>query len=389
MSIRKIGIAWFSADQNVFQLVLGKKTSVGWLKSLDGLRAIAVLLVFLEHISGNVFRNDTPESGAFWGPFLNFGDAGMGRSGVYLFFVLSSFLLTSQLLKSKLNFKNPKFWLSYVLKRVLRIYPLYLFILLVYLIFPSFKFNIADVLQHLMLQEGLNHFWTIAVEVKYYLILPGIVWLTFLTLKRNLALSIGLFLVLIGVGEIGEAIDFSESRLAIAPHLPIFFIGSFAALAHAQILQLSEAVRQKIRSGMEITAILALLIILFSFQTVWTHAAWSWIFGGEIPHIPSNHWLYTLHGWLWAIFLVCHLHGQGFISKALSYSPLRFVGIVSFGIYLWHIAILGYLNAHLQMPSIVKFLAIFVVTLAVSTVTYLMIERPCMRLKFGFLAVKG
>lgn len=164
---------------------LPRSSSRNWFPSLDGLRAIAVILVFLEHVSGNVFSTASGED-KILDNFLNFSDSGMGRSGVHLFFVLSSFLLTKQLLKPRTSLKDKGFWLNYGFRRCIRIYPLYLVILLVYLIFPGFKYSIGDFISHVLLQKANNHFWTIPVEMKYYLLLPGFVLLITNIFKRKI-----------------------------------------------------------------------------------------------------------------------------------------------------------------------------------------------------------
>ncbi|MGJ3252739.1 MAG: acyltransferase family protein [Elainellaceae cyanobacterium] len=303
---------------NFLRLVPNKPASKTWLPSLDGLRAIAILLVLLEHITGNVFRDDLADNGAFFGPFLNFGDAGMGRSGVYLFFVLSSFLLTIQLLKPDINFKDFKLWVNYGFKRLIRIYPLYLFILLVYLIFPSFQYSLKDVFEHLILQKAGNHFWTIPVEIKYYLILPGIVWLLTKSLKRNIVHVTVLLAVFSVLSKFLELTIWSPERLSILPHLPIFLIGSLAAIIHTNLVNLSERINCNIKFSMEAISIGSILTILLTLKTVPTCFLWELLLGLEMPSFPSNHWLYLLHGLLWATFLVSHLHGKGQMSRLLS-----------------------------------------------------------------------
>ncbi len=84
------------------------------IKSLDGLRGLAVLLVLLSHMSNAQMHLL---------PFLDF--SGLGKAGVYLFFSLSAFLLTWQALKQAQQAPDPKYWLAYLLRRALRIYPLY------------------------------------------------------------------------------------------------------------------------------------------------------------------------------------------------------------------------------------------------------------------------
>lgn len=362
----------------VFDLVPDRPASKTWLPSLDGLRAIAVILVFLEHVTGNVLESSSSDRTLT--TFFNFGHAGMGRSGVYLFFVLSSFLLTSQLLRPSVKFRSFSLWINYGFKRFIRIYPLYLFVLLVYVVFPSFKYSFHDLAAHLALQAAGNHFWTIPVEVKYYFILPGIAWLISKLTQRSLLLAVLTMFSLMLISELIEATIWTSARLSVLPHLSIFLIGSLAALIHSQLLDQAEQ-PGRVKTAMEVLSILAVLGIAISLQTQPVHLAWLWLFGSEMPMIAGNHWLYQLHGLLWAVLLVCHLHGRGWISHALSWKPLRYIGVVSFGIYLWHIAVLGYLDAHLALPGFAKVAAIAIVTVAVATVTYITIEKPTLRLR--------
>ncbi|NJL86868.1 MAG: acyltransferase [Leptolyngbyaceae cyanobacterium SM1_1_3] len=364
----------------IFNSLSERAGSKNLLPSLDGLRAIAVILVFLEHITGNVFREDTVESGAFFGPFLNFGDVGMGRSGVYLFFVLSSFLLTSQLLKPHINFRDPVLWINYGFKRFIRIYPLYLCVLIVYYKFPSFKYDFGDVLSHLALQRAENHFWTLPVEIKYYFILPGIAWLMSRVLKRNLLLTILASVSLILLLSLMSATVSTPARLSILPHLPVFLVGSLAALVQVKLLGCTWLRQRHVSTVMEAIAILSLIGIVLSLPVGLSHGLWFWL-SDKVPAVLAAHWVYQLQGCLWAVFLVSHLHGRGWTQRFLSWKPLRHIGVVSFGIYLWHIAVLGYLDAHLEVPSFVKMLAITVVTVSVATVTYITIEQPAMQLR--------
>ncbi len=87
--------------------------------ALDGLRGLAVLIVIASHLS-----------------LLGFGlvpglpVGGIGKSGVYLFFVLSAFLLTRLLLeRTPARFADGRLWVGYAMRRVLRIWPLYLVVL--------------------------------------------------------------------------------------------------------------------------------------------------------------------------------------------------------------------------------------------------------------------
>ena len=136
---------------------------------LDGFRGLAVLFVLLAH-----------SSHAGYDPLgIDFNH--FGSVGVYLFFVLSAYLINRQMLEALAAQRaNLKFWLRYALRRVLRIYPMYLLALIAsYLLyvngFGGPIHNVDGILKHLSLTEAKGVFWTIPVEVAYYLISPLLV----------------------------------------------------------------------------------------------------------------------------------------------------------------------------------------------------------------------
>ena len=95
-------------------------TTGGHLDALDGLRGLAVLVVMASHWSN---------AGV---DLLPWSMSGTGKSGVYLFYVLSAYLLTRLMLLrgARTGFGNTRLWGDYALRRVLRIWPLYLVVLL-------------------------------------------------------------------------------------------------------------------------------------------------------------------------------------------------------------------------------------------------------------------
>lgn len=151
------------------------------IKNLDGLRGIAILMVVLYHYFGN-------------DQFLTFG-----WSGVSLFFIISGFLITKNLLAYPvLNSKTLK---EYAVKRIARIYPTYIILLIVFfsiLIFVTqpvnqqkFSFYFENWLYFifqfqniLMIQTGvirenhLGHLWSLAVECQFYILAPLIIILS-------------------------------------------------------------------------------------------------------------------------------------------------------------------------------------------------------------------
>jgi len=142
--------------------------------SLDGLRGFAALIVVFSH---------TSNAGMFFLPMMDL--RGTGKSGVFLFFLLSSFLLTLPLLSKGKSIFSFSVMSHYWQRRFFRIYPLYTLYLLLGLLTTAilstyigknvgipFALDWNQFLRHILLQEGKGVTWSIAVEFKFYFLLP-------------------------------------------------------------------------------------------------------------------------------------------------------------------------------------------------------------------------
>lgn len=148
---------------------------------LDGLRGLAVLIVLLAH---------TSREGLFF--FEGFNFTGAGKPGVYLFFVLSAYLLDKQIIESYYSDKvSAKFWANYFVRRFMRIYPLFFIAIMTHWILHMIGVkNVIDsgkdVVLHLLLVKGESIFWSIPVEFKYYFISPLLMYFFYkLTFRRR------------------------------------------------------------------------------------------------------------------------------------------------------------------------------------------------------------
>ncbi len=155
---------------------------------LDGVRGLAILMVSVYRFS----REWNPE----WHPVLASAKQclAFGERGVELFFVLSGFLITGILLRTR---ERPKFFLNFIGRRALRIFPLYylaLFLLLVLVprwvetpkmelaleqpwFLWTYTSNLAMSWQNQWCFGWMDHFWSLAVEEHFYLIWPIVVYL--------------------------------------------------------------------------------------------------------------------------------------------------------------------------------------------------------------------
>lgn len=162
------------------------------LHGLDHLRAFAITFVFLYHY--RIFNH--PD----W--VNTIGD--FGWTGVDLFFVLSGFLITSQLLaEEKISLRN------FYIKRIFRIFPAYFLMVALYFCFPFLRErpNLAPLWKFLTFTQNLgldlkatgafSHAWSLCIEEQFYLLLP----LLMLILPKRIGAWLigGLFLAGFGI----------------------------------------------------------------------------------------------------------------------------------------------------------------------------------------------
>lgn len=148
------------------------------LHSLDGVRGMAAIFVVLSH-NCYFFTHDTSLSIP-----VEFREP-LGYLGVLIFFVLSSFLLTSRTIVSYRRLQTSLqstpfrtrvaklawFWAKYILMRLLRIYPL----LTAYLIFVKLVYlPDLNIWNCFILKEAPTTLWTLRVEIGFYLCIPVI-----------------------------------------------------------------------------------------------------------------------------------------------------------------------------------------------------------------------
>ena len=143
------------------------------IRELDGLRGLAVLMVFFHHA---ISTSISPQN---WPPFIQHLHAisRYGANGVDIFFVLSGFLITSLLFGDR---DKPAYLHNFYWKRILRIGPLFvLTLLLVALINPAARSYVVLSLLFVVNYANLFHvsafegpFWTLAIEEQFYLVWP-------------------------------------------------------------------------------------------------------------------------------------------------------------------------------------------------------------------------
>lgn len=346
------------------------------LDSLDGLRGTAVLLVVFSHAS---------HSNIDIIPLLDM--QGVGKMGVFLFFLLSSFLLTSPFISKGEKALNGAFLLNYFVRRFFRVYPLYLLYLLMAVVSTAliwrvialkvplgipFELSLSEFVDHVFLQNGKGVTWSILVEFKYYFMLPILALTYSIVLKNRVIPCLALTVVLVLISQVfwpqSEAMK-NDSRLG--PYLPIFFIGSFMAVVQYSLDSNTLKVVGRVRAVIEFVGLLAMTGLILTVPIVLTY-----ITGQTIPY-DFYHKQYVVYALLWAVVIFAAINGAGFIRYVYESRVLRYIGFISFSVYLLHVIALGAINRCCAFWfEGGAGLAAVVITLLISHMTWLVVERP-------------
>ena len=155
----------------------GKLNIHGYIPGLDVLRGLAVASVVFFHGFASADYVAEPSTAAW--RFVKLAE--LGQLGVYLFFVLSGFLISSILLKQR---ERTHYYKNFYVRRALRILPAYLLMLFVLRLLGvvDWRFVLACLLfianMARLLQSHANEYgvlWTLAVEEQFYLLWPTLV----------------------------------------------------------------------------------------------------------------------------------------------------------------------------------------------------------------------
>jgi peptidoglycan/LPS O-acetylase OafA/YrhL len=367
----------------------------GWYLGLDGIRAIAVLLVFSVHYA----KEQTLT---------------VGWTGVMIFFVLSGFLITGLLYDNR---NEPHRFRNFYIRRTLRIFPLFYFTWLLVLLAGLYlhaqwygiqilwvtylgnyvRFFVGSLAQdHIYTQDPnfileIGHFWSLAVEEQFYLIWPLIV---FFVRKRETLIHICIAtVVLVPVLRIILFYALPERLLSLEflyrmtfTQCDGFLLGGLMALylrGSAKDLLLSNA-----KKILYISSVLLVLAYLLNnglhLRELSGTSEWMSTYG------------FTIVDFMAAGLILCTLQPGTMIYRAMTIRPLRMLGRCSYGFYVYHVLLAPFLNfyvwptnghttlyfhyIHFGLVKIIHFFIVF----AVSLCSYHLIELPFLRMKDRF-----
>jgi len=331
---------------------------------IDGLRALAVLLVVLYH--------------AF--PKWAHG----GFIGVDIFFVISGFLITSIILKGLENNSFSFVW--FYSKRIIRIFPALLLVLAssiflgwIFLypaeyqllgkhlisavgFFSNFTYlGEAGYFDSRAVEKPLLHLWSLAIEEQFYLIWPLLLWLASRFKARFVFLMAALwilsFSINIDYAYHDPAWDFYSPQSRFWELLSGSLLAYFA-LKRARPYRISERFQFILSQAM---SILGLILLVVGVIATYTHSR----FPGWLALLPV----------LGAVMMIASGPRAWVNRYLLANRMMVAIGLISYPLYLWHWILLSY--AQIWGPIFIwQRIFLIGVALLLSYLTYLLIEKP-------------
>lgn len=376
---------------------------------VDSLRAIAALSVLLTHTAVAAGVSGNPSS--VLSPYAQRLDV-----GVAIFFLISGLLLYRPFVLARLSGRPRPATGPYAWRRFLRIVPAYWVALTITAIWvgtsplqlgvftpsgaPTY-YLLAQTYRSSTLSGGLIQAWTLTIEVAFYAFLPLYAWLQ----RRIPARSpqarlrsevIGLA-VLVVISEAWKGVLLAGGnphQVVITPALdalPAYF-DQFALGMGLALLSVWIQLRDRPPRWMasfDRAPTISWVLAAVAFWAVSTQIGISRRF-----FAPMGTWQYLGRHWLYAVVALCLLlpavigdQTRGLARRVLSWRVLAWLGLISYGIYLWQTTILAQLErwnfgAHsLIHPYLWWSAGTFVLTALVSAASYYLLERPLLSLK--------
>ncbi|MCM3785698.1 acyltransferase family protein [Neobacillus mesonae] len=353
------------------------KNDARYMPGLDGLRALALIGVMCYH----------------WG----FDAAPGGFLGVSIFFVLSGYLITNILAMEwhkygRIDLKN--FWY----RRFRRLLPAMLVMLLMTVVWitlfdssrlSALRYDVAAAVTYIsnwqfIFQEisyfesfgppsPLGHMWSLAVEEQFYLLWPLLMLITLRFFPRRGQMFI-FICSLAGLSALIMALIYEPgidpSRVYFGTDTRAFGLLTGAALAVVwPSFKLSAKIKPLARIGMDLTGVCALLFVLYMMWS--TDRYESWLYNGGML-------LFSIAA---AVVVAVLAHPASLLAKGFGAGLFRWIGVRSYGIYLWHYPVLILTSPRGNPEGIGIFFTLLQVaaSVALATLSWKYIEDPIRR----------
>lgn len=326
---------------------------------LDGIRGLAILLVIASHTN-------------------SFGLTGQGGIGVWIFFVLSGFLL-AQPFVAKPELANLKYFSKFYIRRLKRIIPMYYVIILMFVIFlPRFIGDETSIFKHLVFAQANGHLWSTQQEICFYILCPIILYLNYILIKKanisNFQISILLIVESLLFDEFltTKVFYLNGNGKPQVFYISVFLIGiAFSYLIESNVLK-NIAGNKYFKYSLNWLASISILIFIFS-------AKYYKELIGIFPKTDYLGWEYPMFFSFLAgiLILTVVVNKNDLIAKVFNIKILRSFGKVSYSMYLIHYLLLQFLYQYMTVNLL--FIVILLITYLISIITYKYIEQKFLK----------
>lgn len=379
-----------------------RSSNLEYNEKLDHLRFLAFMMVLVFHTYHPVFNCLAKPGGmlSYTNPVNPFSVFVVdGHTGVALFLTLSGFLFARICCKGSFSAKN------FYLNRILRIYPLFVLILLLSIIWgkanpwPSLFYSLLTLQNspEALHVELTNHLWTLSCELQFYLVFPILLWL--FRCKHGITL----LLLFMGI----DILALLTAWLQDGQVLSLAYGTTLGRINQCIIGMILGFTLDKFESRLRNPLYLLLSVVALSLLLQIVHSCGGTVFGQAHPI-----WIVypTLEAIAWsgviATYVSCSAQFPRWLSRMLAAG-----GALSYSLYVWHFyfcvvlyrttvplllnkshgvtwvtPLQDWLLAHPFFSSIaVPLFVVFPVTLLVSIVTYNFVEVPFFSLRQRYI----
>lgn len=361
---------------------------------VDSMRAIAALSVLVTHTA---FLSGANAFGVY-GAYTARLDV-----GVTIFFVISGFLLYRPFVAARIDGRQGPRIRDYARRRALRIFPAYWLALTVLAIWPGLAgmFTGHSWAYYLLVQNyfsswiigGIGATWSLCIELSFYIVLPLLAWaalraLPSATREQRVRGEVVMLLVL-GVGSVVVRSVTTNSRwnTTLPGNFDWFALGMLLAVASAALVGRPEPAPVRLLRRFPFAA-WALAFVAFwavSTQLNLEH-------GLRLPQLTTGqnigqHLLYGAVAFFLMLPAVFADDGGGVTRAVLRNRALAWLGLISYGIFLWHqpLAVQVW-KAHdygILPQARMAYITIgtFVLAVLCAAASYYLLERPILRYK--------
>jgi peptidoglycan/LPS O-acetylase OafA/YrhL len=237
----------------------------------------------------------------------------------------------------------------------------------------------------------LDHFWSLSVEEQFYIFWPLLILLVPERYLKKLFITVMILgpvfrLVVFFVHNSGVFRFLADSPALVIYPLPFSHMDAFAFGAYISRFPIPRAKQQFLLLAVVIPA------AGFASEYLATGTIGAFLAFGYPLHVGEAYkfiWAYSLLNYFFAV-LIYGVAKEGWLTHVLEWRPLRYLGKISYGLYVYHFPIIWFAgriaDLGIEQPLLkpLSMLISFVATLLVASISFHFLERPIINLKDRF-----